>query len=51
MSTVHHPAFPNLTREVEDAARWVRSGWVADDAPVKSEKPKAKPRRRKPAKG
>ena len=39
MSTVRHPAFPEVTRDVDDVARWVAAGWVHDkpQEPVEGE--------------
>lgn len=28
MDTVQHPAFPNVTQNVEDAGPWLEQGWV-----------------------
>lgn len=37
---VRHPAFPEITRDVSDPAKWVAAGWVLVDPP---ETPRPKP--------
>lgn len=43
---VRHPAFPEITRDVSDPAKWVAAGWVLVAPPVEL-RPKPKPRRPK----
>ena len=51
---VRHPAFPEVTKDVRDPARWVAQGWLLDEPPAppkphpfpaKSPKSSRRPRR------